>query len=200
MIITLYKPQAALLEETLRKFLPKKLESGSIKVATVDASQGSEAPHIILSTVRSNGNQSIGFASNPRRLCVAISRAQKTLTVFGNASVFQQSRPHWQQVVEHFRREGTLQATSEGALSGSLKEFVEGRAVKMVEARPARSDQSKGGKDSKGGKGGKGGKGCTSSKGIGKGKGMGKGKGFDRCLYWSPGNLRSGIKGARRIY
>ena len=83
MIITLYKPQAALLEETLRKFMPQRLDSGSIKavnelwqfvgrrgaksnhskplllfafawqVVTVDASQGSEAPHIILSTVRS---------------------------------------------------------------------------------------------------------------------------------------------------
>ena len=32
MIITLYKPQAALLEDTLKKFLPMRLDSGSIKV------------------------------------------------------------------------------------------------------------------------------------------------------------------------
>lgn len=38
---------------------------------------------------RSNQANSIGFASNPRRLCVAISRAQKSLTVVGNANVFQ---------------------------------------------------------------------------------------------------------------
>ena len=31
MIITLYKPQAALLEDTLRKFMPQRLDSGSIK-------------------------------------------------------------------------------------------------------------------------------------------------------------------------
>ena len=33
MIITLYKPQAALLEETLRKFMPQRLDSGSIKAS-----------------------------------------------------------------------------------------------------------------------------------------------------------------------
>ena len=38
---------------------------------------------------RSNDSGSIGFASNPRRLCVGLSRAQKSLTVFGNATTFE---------------------------------------------------------------------------------------------------------------
>ena len=39
MIITLYKPQAALLEETLRKFMPQRLDSGSIKAVNYLACQ-----------------------------------------------------------------------------------------------------------------------------------------------------------------
>eukprot|EP00439_Symbiodinium_sp_Y106_P084373 s1736_g25.t1 len=66
MVITLYKPQAALLQDALAKALdPRRM--AFIKVVTVDAAQGSEAPHIVLSTVRSNSARSIGFAHNHKQ-------------------------------------------------------------------------------------------------------------------------------------
>ena len=40
MIITLYKPQAALLSETLQKFLPERLESSNVKVARLNLGIG----------------------------------------------------------------------------------------------------------------------------------------------------------------
>mmetsp|Transcript_38773 Transcript_38773/g.76831 ORF Transcript_38773/g.76831 Transcript_38773/m.76831 type:complete len:846 (-) Transcript_38773:60-2597(-) len=55
-------------------------------VVSVDASQGSESDHILLSTVRSNAKGDVGFCADPRRLCVAISRAKATLTIVGDPS------------------------------------------------------------------------------------------------------------------
>lgn len=45
-----------------------------------------------------------------------------------------QSRPDWQQVVEHFRRERVLQATERPStdLSSSLRSFVQGRASSLL--------------------------------------------------------------------
>lgn len=175
MIICLYKPQAALLEDTLRKFLAYRLDSGSIKVVTVDASQGSEAPHIILSTVRSNDSGSIGFASNPRRLCVGLSRAQKSLTVFGNATTFEQNRPHWQQVVDYFRRQRVLQRSAL-PIPAEVQDFVRTRAAEMVAARAPRDDRRE-----------------VGGVRMGKGKGKGGGSSTIRCRYWVLGSCRYGL-------
>ncbi|CAJ1397165.1 unnamed protein product [Effrenium voratum] len=165
MIITLYKPQAALLSETLQKFLPERLDSGNVKVVTVDAAQGSEAPHIVLSTVRSNNEYNIGFASNPRRLCVAISRAQKTLTVVGNADVFWQSRPNWCRVVDYFWRNGTSHPAQ---MPASILEVAKTRAEEMAERS------------------------YRAPKGKGKGKGKGAER-RERCVHYARGRCRHGM-------
>lgn len=53
-------------------------------VVSVDAAQGSEADHVILSMVRSNETGDLGFCVDPRRMCVALSRSRLTLTVVGD--------------------------------------------------------------------------------------------------------------------
>lgn len=56
-----------------------------IDVNTVDGFQGQECDIIIMSCVRS---QKIGFLSDRQRLCVALTRAKRSLIMCGNFNIF----------------------------------------------------------------------------------------------------------------
>jgi regulator of nonsense transcripts 1 len=70
------------LHGSLKKELYKEVE-----VASVDAFQGREKDYIILSCVRSNDHQGIGFLNDPRRLNVALTRAKYGTVILGNPKV-----------------------------------------------------------------------------------------------------------------
>ncbi|POS84017.1 hypothetical protein EPUL_003631 [Erysiphe pulchra] len=83
-ILTYYKGQKNLILKYLRNHATL---AGIIhfNVHTVDAYQGEENDVILLSLVRSNTPQSIGFLDNKNRLVVALSRARRGLYLFGNS-------------------------------------------------------------------------------------------------------------------
>ena len=78
-----------------------------VEITSVDAFQGREKNFIILSCVRANDQQSIGFLSDSRRLNVALTRARFGLAILGNPRALCRN-PLWNHLLIHFREKGCL--------------------------------------------------------------------------------------------
>jgi len=89
-----------------------------IEVASVDSFQGREKDFILLSCVRSNENQGIGFLNDPRRLNVALTRAKYGMVICGNAKVlgkqFRSQPSLWLNLLCHYKK---YELVVEGALA-----------------------------------------------------------------------------------
>ncbi|KAJ6081056.1 hypothetical protein N7499_005930 [Penicillium canescens] len=78
LVLLYYNEERRVLSELLRK-----LGRSKVRVKSVDSSQGSESPVVILSTTRPGGQWGLGFITDRKRSCVALSRAQSCLVVVG---------------------------------------------------------------------------------------------------------------------
>ena len=67
----------------------------SVRISVVDNFQGEENDIIILSLVRSNDSESIGFLRIENRICVALSRAKQGFYVIGNMENLQGKSKLW---------------------------------------------------------------------------------------------------------
>lgn len=113
-VVTPYEGQRAYLTSYMvRQGLLRSELYQEIEVASVDAFQGREKDFILLSCVRSNEGQGLGFVNDPRRLNVALTRARYGLVLFGNPKVLSRS-PLWNNLLVHFKESGCL---VEGALN-----------------------------------------------------------------------------------
>ena len=87
-IITPYEGQRAFLVSHMQYQGPLNTKLyQDVEIASVDAFQGREKDIIVISCVRSNEHQGIGFLSDPRRLNVALTRAKYAIIVVGNPRV-----------------------------------------------------------------------------------------------------------------
>eukprot|EP00871_Galdieria_phlegrea_P003796 jgi/Galph1/4417/GphlegSOOS_G3063.1 len=113
-VITPYEGQRAYIVQHFLRTGSMRLELyKDIEVASVDAFQGREKDFIILSCVRSNEHQGIGFLSDPRRLNVALTRARFGLIILGNPKVL--ARKYlWACLLQHCKDNDVL---VEGILS-----------------------------------------------------------------------------------
>ena len=103
-ILTMYRGQLIEIKQKMRKSV-----FGGVRVAAVDDFQGEENDIIILSLVRSNSRNSIGFLKVENRVCVALSRARKGMFVIGDFSMLRgKSETKWPAILVEMERKGFL--------------------------------------------------------------------------------------------
>ncbi|XP_004300915.1 PREDICTED: uncharacterized protein LOC101300152 [Fragaria vesca subsp. vesca] len=100
-IISPYKAQVNAIEERVREYSTNHLAGTdfSVSVRSVDGFQGGEEDVIIISTVRCNGNGSIGFLSNLQRTNVLLTRARHCLWILGNGPTLFNSNSIWKKLI-----------------------------------------------------------------------------------------------------
>ncbi len=86
-------------------YLKRKIKD--VEIHTVDGFQGREKEVIILSLVRSNPEQEIGFLSDLRRLNVAITRARRKLIIIGDRNTLVSHR-FYRQLIDYIESEGKI--------------------------------------------------------------------------------------------
>jgi predicted DNA helicase len=94
-VITPYKDH----EDYLKQLIP------DVEVKTVDGFQGREKEVIIISLVRSNPQQEIGFLEDLRRLNVALTRAKRKLIIVGDAKTLSQNEVY-RKLIHYIKERG----------------------------------------------------------------------------------------------
>ena len=101
-ILTMYRGQLFEIKQKMRKD-----EFGGVRVAAVDDFQGEENEIVIVSLVRSNNEEKIGFLKIENRICVSLSRAKKGMYVIGNFSMLRgKDDTKWPAILEELDKNG----------------------------------------------------------------------------------------------
>jgi senataxin len=103
-VITFYLAQQRELQTGAKK---QNLQHG-LQISTVDGFQGDECDIIIISCVRSNCNNTIGFVRDGRRLNVAITRAKFTLIILANTSVMEKGSAETKALITDAKNRGLI--------------------------------------------------------------------------------------------
>jgi hypothetical protein len=80
----------------------------SVKVSTVDNYQGEENKIVILSLVRSNNDDKIGFLAIDNRVCVALSRAKHGFYCFGNMGLRSRNSKKWESLLAEMKSKNSV--------------------------------------------------------------------------------------------
>ena len=88
--------------------LMKKEAFEGVRVTTVDNFQGEENDIVLLSLVRSNDHDKIGFLKAENRVCVAFSRAKHGFYCIGNFEMLRRNAPIWESIVADMAAKGNI--------------------------------------------------------------------------------------------
>lgn len=97
-VLTFYNGQRKKLVSELRKDVD--LTGQIFNVVTVDSYQGEENDVVILSLVRSNDKNQVGFLNVDNRVCVALTRAKRGFYIFGDGELlYKPEFKTWKKVI-----------------------------------------------------------------------------------------------------
>ncbi|KAK2554522.1 NFX1-type zinc finger-containing protein 1 [Acropora cervicornis] len=105
-LLTTYTGQMFAIRECLQA--AKNEELKRVRLTTVDNFQGEESDVILLSLVRSNKDEKVGFISDVNRACVALSRAKKGLYCIGNFALLSKHSEIWGKIVPDLKKGGNI--------------------------------------------------------------------------------------------
>lgn len=108
-VITPYAAQARRLRELIT--------DAAVEIDTVDGFQGREKEAVVISLVRSNPHGELGFLTDTRRMNVALTRARRSLTVFGDSGTLA-NHEFYLRLLEYFENQeayGTVWELDEAA-------------------------------------------------------------------------------------
>lgn len=79
-----------------------------VRITVVDNFQGEDNKIILLSLVRSNKKNSIGYLAFKNRICVALSRAKEGLFIIGNMELLASQCKTWQEIRDELMRQEAI--------------------------------------------------------------------------------------------
>lgn len=94
------------------RMLRGRIPQSEVEVDSVDGFQGREKEAVIVSLVRSNRENEIGFLSDIRRMNVALTRARRKLIVIGDSATIA-AHPFYQRMVTYFEKIGAYHSVWE---------------------------------------------------------------------------------------
>lgn len=99
-ILTPYVAQAELIKSGLK--------SPFVKVAVLDAYQGQESNIVLISLVRSNSQNDIGFLRNESRIADLLTRGRIGMYIIGNMTLFSKTCTLWKQIFKYLTEKQSI--------------------------------------------------------------------------------------------
>lgn len=90
-----------------------------VEVATVNAFQGREKDAIVVTFVRSNPMQELGFVADERRLTVAVTRARRQLILIGDSATLT-VHPRFRDILDQLTERGAVRSVWEEPWAGAM--------------------------------------------------------------------------------
>ncbi|RYG53263.1 DNA-binding protein, partial [bacterium] len=100
-VISPYSAQVRLLRE--------RFDDPTLEIDTIDGFQGREKEAVIITLVRSNDDQEIGFLKETRRMNVAMTRAKRYLLIIGDSATLS-SDPFFQRMISYMEEIGAYRS------------------------------------------------------------------------------------------
>ena len=107
-VLTTYTGQMFVIRDLVKSRKDEFQGDSMPRVSSVDNFQGEENDIILLSLVRNNEEENIGFLKIDNRVCVALSRARKGLYIIGNRKILSNQSPLWKKVLSDFDKSGYI--------------------------------------------------------------------------------------------